>query len=248
MAGSEASDYGGSWYASRMVETPPRGRLSLELDVDVCVIGGGLAGLTVALEVAKRGWSVAVLEARRVAWNASGRNAGFVLPGFPADPQELIDKVGPAHARTLWAMSEAGADYVRRTIRETQMAGAELDESGWLHVSRTGADAKLAASADFLGREFGTAAEFWPAERVRAHLRSTRYFGGLYLPGAFSHQPAQLRARPCRRGRGRGCAHLRGDAGARDRSRGRAQAHHDALGSGARGRTWCSPATCTSAT
>ncbi|MET0670995.1 MAG: FAD-binding oxidoreductase [Xanthobacteraceae bacterium] len=189
MAGSEASDYGGSWYASRMVETPPRGRLSLELDVDVCVIGGGLAGLTIALEVAKRGWSVAVLEARRVAWNASGRNAGFVRPGFPADPLDLIDKVGPAQARTLWAMSEAGADYVRRTIRETQMAGAELDESGWLHVSRTAADAKLAASADFLGREFGTAAEFWPAERVRTHLRSTRYFGGLYLPGAFSINP-----------------------------------------------------------
>ena len=188
MAAAEQSDYGGSWYASRMVETPPRGRLSLELDVDVCVIGGGLAGLTVALEVAKRGWSVAVLEARRVAWNASGRNAGFVQPGFPADPQDLIDKVGPAHARTLWAMSEAGADYVRRTIRETQMAGAELDESGWLHVSRT-ADAKLAASADFIGRELGTEAEFWPAERVRAHLRSTHYFGGLYLPGAFSINP-----------------------------------------------------------
>ncbi len=189
MAAAEASDYGGSWYASRMVETPPRGRLSLELDVDVCVIGGGLAGLTVALEVARRGWSVAVLEARRVAWNASGRNAGFVLPGFPADPQALIDKVGQTHARTLWAMSEAGADYVRRTIRETQMAGAELDESGWLHVSRTGAYAKLAASADFLSREFGTAAEFWPAERVRAHLRSTRYFGALHLPGAFSINP-----------------------------------------------------------
>ena len=144
--------------------------------------------------MARRGWSVAVLEARRVAWNASGRNAGFVLPGFSADPQALIDKVGQAHARTLWAMSEAGAEYVRRTIRETQMPGAELDEAGWLHVSKTGDDAKLAASADFLRREFGAAAEFWPAERVRTHLRSTRYFSGLYLPGAFASIRSTMRS------------------------------------------------------
>jgi gamma-glutamylputrescine oxidase len=189
MAAAGQGDYGGSWYASRMVETPPRGRLSIELDVDVCVIGGGLAGLTVALEVARRGWSVAVLEARRIAWNASGRNAGFVLPGFPADPQALIDKVGQPHAKTLWAMSEAGAGYVRRTVRETGMSGAELGESGWLHVFKFGNDRKIAGHVEMLAREFGAAAEFWSGERVRAQLRSACYFSGLYLPGAFSINP-----------------------------------------------------------
>ena len=73
--------------ARRAGMPPPRRRptaagLTVELDVDVCVVGGGLAGLTVARELARRGWSVAVLEARRIAWNASGRNTGFVLPGF----------------------------------------------------------------------------------------------------------------------------------------------------------------------
>ncbi|MFZ0527270.1 MAG: FAD-dependent oxidoreductase, partial [Xanthobacteraceae bacterium] len=41
-----------------MVRAPPRPSLSLDLDVDVCVIGGGLAGLTTAREVARRGYSV----------------------------------------------------------------------------------------------------------------------------------------------------------------------------------------------
>ena len=45
--------------------------LSQDVDVDVCVVGAGLAGLTVAREVARKGWTVAVLEAKRVAWNAS---------------------------------------------------------------------------------------------------------------------------------------------------------------------------------
>ena len=50
-----------------------RGPLTFDLDVDVCVIGGGLAGLTTAREIARRGWSVVVLEADRIAANASGQ-------------------------------------------------------------------------------------------------------------------------------------------------------------------------------
>lgn len=189
MSAAEPDDYGASYFAACRAATAPRAPLSLDLDVDVCVVGAGLAGLTVALEVARRGWSVVVLESRRIAWNASSRNAGFVLPGYPADPQALIEKVGLAHAKTLWALSEAGADYVRRTIREAKIADAELDESGWLHVSQTGSDRKTAADAELLAREFGMAVELWPGERVRAVLRSTRYFHGLHLPGAFSINP-----------------------------------------------------------
>src|SRR5215813_5178155 len=99
-----------------MVAAPERAPLTVDLDVDVCVVGGGLAGLTAARELARRGWSVVLVEARRVGWNASGRNLGFVLPGFAADPEKIIDRVGRDHAGKLWACSVAGAEYVRRTI------------------------------------------------------------------------------------------------------------------------------------
>src|SRR2546427_9073182 len=102
------SIYGSSWYAATMVAAPERVPLTFDLDVDVCVIGGGLAGLTTAREVARRGWSVAVLEARRIAWNASGRNCGFVLPGFAEDLGRIIERVGLERAKALWALSEAG--------------------------------------------------------------------------------------------------------------------------------------------
>src|SRR5437868_15008235 len=71
-----------TWYAATAVA--PRGRPALthNLDVDVCVIGAGLAGLTVGRGVARRGWSVAVLETGTVAGGASGRSGGFVSPGF----------------------------------------------------------------------------------------------------------------------------------------------------------------------
>ena len=74
-----------TWYTDTMVPAPERGPVTSDIDVDVCVIGAGLAGLTTARELARRGWSVVVIEARDIAWNASGRNTGFVLPGFACD-------------------------------------------------------------------------------------------------------------------------------------------------------------------
>src|SRR5689334_15419078 len=118
MLTAEPKGYGSNWYATTRVDGPVRPRLSMELDVEVCVIGGGLAGLTVACEVARLGWSVVVLEAKSIAWSASGRNSGVVLPGFGTSVDALIERVGTDAAKTLWAMSEAGAEYVRNAARD----------------------------------------------------------------------------------------------------------------------------------
>src|ERR1700709_1094449 len=92
---------------------PGRPRLTFDLDVDICVIGAGLAGLTVAREAARLGASVAVLEGRNVGWNASGHQLGTVMPGFGVPPGDLIERIGFDDTRELWALSRQGADYVR---------------------------------------------------------------------------------------------------------------------------------------
>src|SRR5467141_1967135 len=94
----ERAPFGSTWYAATMVPAPERGPLTFDVDVDVCVVGAGLAGLTTARELARRGWSVIVLEARRIAWAASGRNCGFVLPGFGQDIDRIVERVGVEHA------------------------------------------------------------------------------------------------------------------------------------------------------
>ena len=130
MSDPDTKAYGDSWYAATMVEAPRRPSLSIDLDVDVCVIGGGLAGLTTAREVARRGWSVVLLEAGRLAQSASGRNTGFVLPGFGADADKLVARVGFERAKDLWSLAQAGLDYVRTTIRAENAPGT--DSAEWL--------------------------------------------------------------------------------------------------------------------
>src|SRR5450756_2944195 len=98
-----------------------RARLSFDLDVDICVVGAGLAGLTVALEAARLGASVAVLEGRHVGWNASGQNLGTVMPGYGLPLGELIERVGFDDSRELWALSRDGAEFVRATATEELM-------------------------------------------------------------------------------------------------------------------------------
>ena len=151
-----------------------RGRGSLDLDVDVCVIGGGLAGLTTARELARSGWSVVLIEAGRLAQSASGRNTGFVLPGFGADADRLIARVGFERTKDLWTLSQAGLDYVRNTIRDNDAPGID-PQPGWLYVSKKDNTDEFLGYVALLG-ELGCEIEGWPTERVRSVLRSERYF------------------------------------------------------------------------
>src|SRR5262245_47890924 len=180
--------YGPSWYAATMLAAPERDRLVYDLDVDACVIGGGLAGLTTARELARRGWSVAVLEASRVAWSASGRNAGIVAPGFSERIDRIIERVGLDRTRALWVLSAGGVDYVRTAIRETQMAGVSPVD-GWLMVQRTDTPDRLFRTGELIAHSFGFEVEPWSTEQVREAVRTPTYFQGLNFPGAFHIHP-----------------------------------------------------------
>jgi glycine/D-amino acid oxidase-like deaminating enzyme len=188
MQADDSISGGAGQYAEETVPASEWPRLTFDLDVDVCVVGGGLAGLTVAREVARRGWSVAVLEAQTVASGASGRNLGFVLPGFLESLDRIIERVGLDHARQLWALSERGLDYVRETIRETAMPGV-VPVEGWLSVSKFQEDEKMIAEAQILRDAFGVPVESWPTERVQEQLKSPLYQNAIYYPRAFHIHP-----------------------------------------------------------
>ena len=164
----------------------PRGRarLTFDLDVDICVVGAGLAGLTVALEAARMGASVAVLEGRHVGWNASGHQLGTVMPGFSLPIGELIERIGFEDTRELWSLSKEGAEYVRANATEELMPGIGASE-GALEVSNVDVGEQLISRLQMLSEDFETEVEGWQVDRVRDQLRTDRYFHGVYYPKAF---------------------------------------------------------------
>jgi len=163
---------------------PDRSRLSFDLDVDIAVVGAGIAGLSVALEAARRGASVAVLEGRHIGWNASGHQLGTVMPGYALPIGELIARVGFEDTRELWLLSKQGAELVRANASEDLIPGIAISE-GALEVSNVDVGDQLISRLQMLGEDFETEVEGWQVDRVRAELKTDRYFHGVYYPNAF---------------------------------------------------------------
>jgi glycine/D-amino acid oxidase-like deaminating enzyme len=161
---------------------PARARLTFDLDVDICVVGAGLAGLTVAREAARLGASVAVLEGRHAGWNASGHTLGTVMPGFGVPVGDLIERIGFEDTRELWALSKQGADYVRAAA--TLIPFSAYGE-GALEVSNVDVGDQLISRLQMLAEDFDTEVEGWQVDQVRGQLKTDRYFHGVYYPKAF---------------------------------------------------------------
>jgi gamma-glutamylputrescine oxidase len=80
--------------------------LAGDTSADVAIIGGGYTGLSAALHLAERGVDVALVEAQRVGWGASGRNGGQLHSGQRMDQDYLEQIVGLYAAKELWKMAE----------------------------------------------------------------------------------------------------------------------------------------------
>src|ERR1700738_3457443 len=110
-----------SFYASSE-PSPARASLRGEIAVDVCVLGGGIAGSSAALHLAKRGYKVALLEARGVGYGASGRSGGQTIFGLAVGQQKLEREVGREDAHRLFALSIEALD-----LRQSLPRGYGID-------------------------------------------------------------------------------------------------------------------------
>ncbi len=162
--------------------------LARDIEVDVCIIGGGLAGLTTALECARAGRKVMILERNRIAWGASGRNGGFVSAGYATSVQNIKRRVHRADAETLYRMSIEGVDLVRGNIDTLRIPGADVTP-GILRVARYDSGDSLKAYRDEMNARFDEKLEYRDRQAVQNDLVSAVYHQGLYDPNSFHFHP-----------------------------------------------------------
>jgi len=170
-----------SWYAASVEAPEPSAPLTGDQRADVCILGAGLTGLSTAIELAERGYSVIVLEARRVGWGASGRNGGQAIFGYGCEQTVLEQALGMADARRAFAWSMEGIDLIAERSRQHAI---DCDwRSGHAHVPiRPRQVRDLRALQAHMAQHYDYALEWWDPARQRAEIASERYRGALFDP------------------------------------------------------------------
>ncbi len=146
---------------------------------DVVVIGGGFTGLSAALELASRGVSVTVLEAGRIAGEASGRNGGQCNTGVAQDFASLADKVGLDQAKSFYRAYESAVASVESIVTRHSI-DCDFIKTGKLKLAAKPKHyEKLARSYEVLHREVDQDIELIAPANMRDEIGSDGFHGGL---------------------------------------------------------------------
>ncbi|NHF73888.1 NAD(P)/FAD-dependent oxidoreductase [Paracoccus xiamenensis] len=182
--------YPPSVYADQVTPLPPFPALQGATRADVCVVGGGYTGLSAALHLAQAGYQVALLEAHRVGFGASGRNGGQLGSGQRLDVEELETIAGKEGAQRLWSMAEEA----KRLTRDLATRAGVPVRDGVAHAFRKPAELDAARQhIEHLARHYDyDRIEAFAAEPFRAILPSAAYCGGELDHGAGHLNPLAL--------------------------------------------------------
>jgi gamma-glutamylputrescine oxidase len=174
-----------SWYAATARGAHPRPVLQESLRADVCVIGAGYTGVSAALHLAERGYTVVVLEAARIGWGASGRNGGELFVGQRKHQHELEAMFGAARARQLWDLGLEAVDLVCERVRRHDIQ-CDLRPGVVVAAAKRSHVPDLRRNLDNLGARYGYARmEYLDPERTAALIGTRRYHGALLDRGSY---------------------------------------------------------------
>lgn len=170
-----------SYYAASANEQPQYPTLEDDIEVDVCVVGGGFAGLSSAIELADRGYKVAVLEANHIGFGASGRNGGQLIAGLACEQDVIEGALGFDAAKQVWGMTLEALDLVRERVKRFDI-NCDLTD-GFLGVSIGEKKGKsLRHWFNYMATKYGydSDAKWIEPAHLKDWIHSPRYFNGYY--------------------------------------------------------------------
>lgn len=180
--------YPDTHYTRTLHAALPAKKLAGDISADVCIIGGGIAGISAAWEMTARGMSVALLEAKRIAWGASGRNGGMLLSGYAASPSAILARSGQKDAQALFALSNEGVDIVLDNTRDLGLKGVD-PVAGTIAASRYPDSAGMKKWQSQAKQDFGHDLEYLPTDELRDLVKSDRFYDGLLNKDGYHIHP-----------------------------------------------------------
>jgi glycine/D-amino acid oxidase-like deaminating enzyme len=159
--------------------------------VDVAVIGAGFTGLSAARTLAKRGATVAVLEAETIGWGASSRNGGMVLTGLKLGVNKLISRYGRERAQRMYAASLDSINCVERMVGEERI-DCDFFRCGHLELAcKQRHFDDYARQAEVIAREFRHQIRVVPRSQLGNEIGSAIYYGGMVDESSAGLNPAK---------------------------------------------------------
>lgn len=168
-----------SYYEASVTRPALLPALQETIDTDVLVVGAGFAGLSAAIELSQRGYSVVVLDADQVCSGASGRNGGQAIVGYASGQEPFEHQLGRAQSRLAWDLSMQSLDLIDQRIRDFKI---DCDwVKGYLHVADSPRKARaLEQEISGIARDYGFEAELLTGAEVQRHIRSPIYHASAF--------------------------------------------------------------------
>ena len=189
---THSAEHAPSWYAASVNRTLAFPALEGEIAADACIVGGGYTGLNCAIELARRGYAVVLLEARLIGWGASGRNGGQLIRGVGHHVERFLPLLGADGVRRLKRYGLEAVELVRRRIEEfaidcdlrwgyCDLANRPEHLDGFRHVRD-----------ELLALGYCHELRLLKAEQMHEVVGSARYCGGLIDMGSGHLHPLNL--------------------------------------------------------
>ena len=172
----QRQEHTGSYYAATVNEVTDYPALVGNVSADVCIVGAGFTGVATALTLAERGYSVAVVEANRVGWGASGRNGGQLINGI-SGLAKIEKRYGAGVADTLWDLKWRGNDIIYDRVEKY---GIDCDlKSGFVETAIKPRHLREIEeyAAERERHNFPYKYEIWDGEKTRDMLATDAFIG-----------------------------------------------------------------------
>ena len=178
MTPQPASPHAPSYYAATAHRQDARAPLAGAERADVCIIGAGFTGISAALELAERGFSVIVLEDMRVGFGASGRNGGQMVNGYSRDLDVIAKRYGETAGRQIAAMAMQGGQIIRARVAKYAIS-CDLTPGNMFTALTAKQMRGLEHHVKIWNQHGYTDFELLDRAGLARHVNTSRYSGGL---------------------------------------------------------------------